>query len=179
MKTDYTTRAKKFVAILDAIIEEYGLDDITRGIYEYNYFHKRNIVFSHGLTRYAFITSDYVIKIDYDPYQIETFGGCEDEIEIYTQAKKDNMEYHFAEITRYEYNGTKYYIMPRINGVMKYEEDADYYMDEDELCYILTKGICDLHNGNYGWRKGHVCLIDYGAHCQGAGRIFFTKLLTN
>lgn len=164
MKSDYITRAKKFVEILDAIINLYGIDDIEYGIMEYNYFHHRRIIFSHGLTRYAFITSDYVIKIDYDPEQIQTFGGCEDEVATYAQAEKDGMGYLFAKILRYEFNGAKYYIMPRIKGIEKFPYDADYYMNNDEISYIVEKGICDLHNGNYGWRNGRVCLIDYGAH---------------
>ena len=67
-------------------------------------------------------------------------------------------------MAKYEFNGVKYYIMPRIKGIEKFPYDADYYMNDDEISYIIEKGICDLHNGNYGWRNGRVCLIDYGAH---------------
>ena len=74
------------------------------------------------------------------------------------------MEHLFAKITRYDYNGTSYYIMPRIYGIGRKDDDAYDWMTEDELEWVQEHGICDLHNLNYGWRKGHVCIIDYSAH---------------
>ena len=162
MKSDYITRAKKFVPFVARLLEEKNAREIKYTLYEYNYSHRRHISFASGLTRYAFITSDYVIKVDYNPTEIAHFGGCEDEITVYNEAKQDNMEYLFAAITPYEYNGRTYYIMPRINGIGRTEEDAFYHMNRKEIKWCREHGICDLHYLNYGWRNRHVCIIDYG-----------------
>ena len=165
MRSDYITRAKKFIPTIDVILSYNHMPwDVEEDICMFNQEKKRKVIFSHGLTRYAFITSDYVIKVDYNPDAIERFGGCEDEIEIYNQAEQDGMEHLFAKITRYDYNGTSYYIMPRIYGIGRKDDDAYDWMTEDELEWVQEHGICDLHNLNYGWRKGHVCIIDYSAH---------------
>lgn len=164
MRSDYITRAKKFVPIIDTILNYNNTPwDIEEDIDMFNQEKKRKVLFFYGLTRYAFITSDYVIKVDYNQEAIRRFGGCEDEVEIYAQAERDGMEYLFAKITRYEYNGTNYYIMPRIYGIGRKEDDAYDWMTGKELEWIGDHDICDLHNLNYGWRKKHICLIDYGA----------------
>lgn len=161
MKSDYITRAKKFVPVVEEILYNYG--NIYEGVELYNKSKHRKVIFASGLTRYAFICSDYVIKVDYDEYEVRRFGGCENEVKIYKLAKRDGMEYLFAEITPFEYNGHKYYIMPRINGIGRNYDDANEWMNEDELEWINEHGIFDLHFNNYGWRNGRVCLIDYGA----------------
>jgi hypothetical protein len=68
----------------------------------------------------------------------------------------------FAKISRYDYNGTAFYIMPRIHGVGKTDWDADEYLTEDENDWVYEH-VCDLHNGNYGWKDGHVVIFDYAA----------------
>lgn len=161
MKSDYITRAKKFVPIIDEII--YNDPNIEEAIEHFNHVKHRKIVFASGLTRLAFITSDYVIKVDFNPYEIRRFGGCEDEMEIYRMAKEDGMDYLFAEITHYKYNNHHYYIMPRIHGIGRNFDDANEWMTDEENEWIEDHGIFDLHYKNYGWRDGHVCLIDYGA----------------
>jgi hypothetical protein len=110
------------------------------------------------------ITSDYVVKIDYDPRAIKRWGGCEEEMRLYAQAKADGFDYLFAKITRYEYEGYTFYIMPRIKGIGKYEDDAWKYMSYAEWDWCHKHRLCDLHSFNYGWRNGQVCLIDYGAN---------------
>lgn len=134
MKSDYISRAKKFIPVIDKILDEYFGEEycIEQSIRAYNYAHHRNVLFSHGLTRYAFITSDYVIKIDYDANEVKRFGGCGQEYELYLSAVMDGMEYLFAEITPFIYNNKVYYIMPRINGIGKTYNDATYYMDKKE-----------------------------------------------
>lgn len=164
MKSNYIERAKKFVPYVAMFIHHSGnRHDIKYEVEAFNYRHNRKVVFAHGLTRLAFITSDYVIKVDYDPEQIERFGGCENEMAVYAQAEQNGMEYLFAKITAYTYKGVTYYIMPRINGVGKYFDDAYTYMTDDEIEWCEEHGIGDLHCYNYGWRNKHVCIIDYGA----------------
>ena len=162
MKSNYITRAKKFVPIVDEII--HNCPNIELEINRFNVAHKRKVIFAHGLTRYAFITSDYVIKVDYDDFEITRFGGCEDELELYEEAKLDNMEYLFAEITKYEYNGHDYYIMPRIHGIGRTEENATEYMTQKEMDWCDDHDLTDLHYLNYGWKNRHICIIDYSAH---------------
>lgn len=160
MKSDYITRAKKFIPTLDALL--YNNRNIHYAINTFNKEHNRKVIFTHGLTRYVFITSDYVIKVDYS--RDYTFGNCEDECEVYEMAKHDGMAYLFAEITKYEYYGHNYYIMPRIHGVGRTDNDAYDWMDAEELDWIQEHNIFDLHSLNYGWRDKHICLIDYSAH---------------
>ena len=131
---------------------------------EYNMDYNRRVQYCHGLTRIAFVTSDYVVKMDYDAKQVATFGGCESEIELYEEAEQDGMEYLFAKITRFEYQGKMFYIMPRIRGIGRKFWDAWAYMTDEESDWCERHDLHDLHNLNYGWKDNHVVLIDYGAH---------------
>ncbi len=166
MKNDYITRAKKFIPVLDKMLSDNFKNKylIQQYILAYNYAHRRNVIFSHGLTRYAFITSDYVIKIDYDEYEVEQWGGCEQEYKLYQNAVIDGMDYLFAEITPFMYNNKVYYIMPRIKGIGKTDYDATYYMNRKEQRWCRSYDLMDLHYLNYGWRNKRICIIDYAAH---------------
>ena len=166
MKNDYITRAKKFIPALDKMLSDEFENEylIQQYIQAYNYTHRRNVVFSSGLTRYAFITSDYVIKIDYNTDAVEQWGGCEQEYELYQNAVIDGMDYLFAEITPFMYNNKVYYIMPRIKGIGKTDCDATYYMSRKERNWCRSYDLIDLHYLNYGWRNKHICIIDYAAH---------------
>lgn len=166
MKNDYITRAKKFIPALDKMLsDDFGNEYLIQQYIEaYNYTHRRNVVFSYGLTRYAFITSDYVIKIDYDKDEVEQWGGCEREYELYQNAVADGMDYLFAEITPFMYNNKVYYIMPRIKGIGRTDYDATYYMNRKERQWCRSYDLMDLHYLNYGWRDKHICIIDYAAH---------------
>lgn len=165
MKNTYEERAKKFIRQLDSYINISGLtqDDCEVAALFFNLDRKRNVVVKHGLTRVAFITSDYVVKIDcpQNPEYIYRFGGCETEEEVYQQAKMDGFDYMFAKITCYPYNGLDYYIMPRINNVSKTDYDADDYLTDEERTWLYKNGIRDLHYKNYGWYKNRPIIFDY------------------
>lgn len=163
MKNDYITRARKFVPIINDILNNADNNKmkIQNYIEEYNIAYKRKVIFSWGIARYAFITSDYVIKVEYDTESIDTYGGCEDEMRLYGEAKLDNMEYLFAEITRYTYHGTNYYIMPRIKGIGKTYCNAYEYMNDKEFDWCHKHNISDLHMYNYGQKKNQICIVDY------------------
>lgn len=164
MKSNYIERAKKFVPVVYSILNSaFDLEEVEECVDDFNFYNKRKVIFTHGLTRMAFITSDYVIKFDYDPEASEMWGGSENEIEIYQEAKRDGMAYLFAEITRYYYGEYVFYIMPRIHGVGNKFDDAPKFMTDYENEWCIDHGIHDLHNHNYGWRNRHVCLIDYAA----------------
>jgi hypothetical protein len=164
-KSSYIARAQRFIHQISQYIDLANdtFDDIAYSVDRFNMMYHRHVIFAHGATRIALITSDYVIKIDYDDWQIARFGGCENEMKVYDMAKHDGMAYLFAEITPYIYGGVSYYIMPRVNGIGRYEDDAWGWMSEVESDWCEEHGIFDLHNENYGWHQGHVVLIDYGA----------------
>ena len=107
MKSNYEIRAKKFVQKLFPYIKNcYTYTMFYEAIELFNYENRRKVIFSYGMTRCAFITSDYVIKINFARNEdcFDRFGDCESEIDIYEQAKKDGFEYLFAKPTPYYYN---------------------------------------------------------------------------
>lgn len=161
MRNNYEVRAQKFIKQIFPYLE--GLtnhDDRSYAVYAFSLDHNRKVYYSHGLSRYALITSDYVVKVDYNDTR---WGNCEDEIDLYAEAEADGFDYLFAKITRYTYLGTNFYIMPRIYGIGKKFDDADWYMSEEERDWCYNHDLCDLHNHNYGWKDGHVVIFDYAA----------------
>lgn len=157
----YEERAKDFIKQIFPYLD--GCDDEHEerewAVLAFNHDHNRKVIYSHGMTRYALITSDYVVKVDYAQTR---WGNSEDEMEVYEEAVADGFDYLFAKISRYEYMGKTFYIMPRIYGIGKKFYDADEYLTEEE-CDWVWEHICDLHNQNYGWKNGHVVIFDYAA----------------
>ena len=129
----------------------------------------RKVAVSSGLSRIALITSDYVVKFDYDPDEVACIGGCESEMELYATAKREGFAYLFAEITAFSYNGRCFYIMPRIRGIGSGRHYAENYMTPAEKDFCRRYRVTDLHTENYGFRKGHVCVIDYACHLSYEG----------
>lgn len=166
MKNDYITRAQQFIkSIYPFIMNCWEENEIYNAVAQYNYIKHRRVSVKHGATRMVLITSDYVIKFDFGMAdRIRTFGGCEKEMELYSIAEADGFEYLFAKITRFDYFDYVFYIMPRIHGIGRTEYDADEYMTNNEWCWCRDHRMFDLHNLNYGWRDGHICLIDYAAY---------------
>ena len=159
-KTDYTTRAMKFIAQIAPYVEKcYDESTYKMAVARYNRDHHRKVRVASGLTRVALITSDYVIKFNYGEF-VTCYGGCEQEMDVYAQAEYDGFEYLFAKITKIIYQGKNYYIMPRIYGVGRTEYDVYEYLNEDESDW-LDEHVRDLHNYNYGWKNGHPVIIDY------------------
>lgn len=161
MKNSYEVRAEKFIQQIFPYLN--GLDDHEdreKAVCYFNMDHNRHVYYDHGMTRYVLISSDYVVKVDYNETK---WGNCEDEVLLYKEAEMDGFEYLFAKITRYTYQGVNFYIMPRIYGVERKQYDADEYMTEEEKDWCYDHDLCDLHNGNYGWKDGHVVIFDYAA----------------
>lgn len=168
MKSDYETRAKKFVKqFFEDIVnnmQSMSTNDFDLYTYIFNKTHKRKVIFRHGMARCAFITSDYVIKFDSSLFGATCFGGCEDEMKVYSLAVRDGFAYMFAKIGRYVYNNKTFYIMPRVYGISDdNEEYANYYMTEEEADWCEQIGLSDLHNENYGIIKGHPVIFDYAS----------------
>lgn len=165
MKSDYVTRAKHFINQFfnswDIAFIGENFPIIEQRIADYNFAKHRHVKFNYGMSRVAFITSDYVIKIDYHKCWA---GNCIHEYTLYQDKIKNSpYSYLFAEITQYIYNGIAFYIMPRIYGIDENrEEDVDSFLNYDEERFVRDiLCIHDLHSGNYGWKNKKVVIIDY------------------
>lgn len=162
---EYIERAKDFIHQIFPYIEECIQPwAVHQKVVKFNNDYDRHVKVCNGLSRIALITSDYVVKFDYDPDEVDSIGGCGNEFELYYEAKVEGFDYLFAEITPYQYKDHQFYIMPRINGVGSGHHYAEHYMNEEEKGFCRKHRITDLHSNNYGFRNGKVCLIDYACH---------------
>lgn len=163
MKTSYIVRAKKFLNVIFPYIYSCyrNVDAICRVIHNYNIEHQRNIIVRHGAARIVLITSDYVIKWDYNRRNVELFGGCIEEAKMYSFACDEGYEYLLAECTSVEKEGMIFNIMPRYN--MREDEYKPYFEEllNDDECEWLEEYIGDLHDNNYTVVDGTIIIIDY------------------
>lgn len=160
----YEERAKDFIKEVFPYIEKCGKPhEVQYHIREYNTQKNRKVRVNNGIARIALITSDYVVKFDYDATQVACVGGGEAEVRLYAQAEHDGFAYLFAKVTRYEYSGRRFYIMPRIYGISDSNcwYYADHFMTNEERAWCDNHNLSDLHCNNYGFRKGKVCIVDY------------------
>lgn len=159
----YEERAKDFVKMIFPLIE--GCEDVwdyREAVAMFNRVYTRKVQCKNGIARVAFISSDYVVKLEYDQYEVESVGGGENEIAMYEIAEREGFAYLFAKVSPFDYNGKRFYIMPRIHGICdRGYEYADEYMTNAENDFCERHHITDLHCNNYGFRNGHVCLVDY------------------
>lgn len=165
MRNTYEVRAEKFIhEIFNYICDCEEVEDYQWAVNCFNFDHHRKVGVANGLTRVVLITSDYVVKIDCGScYNINTFGGCANEFDIYEQAEADGFEYLFAKPTAVYYRGKFFCVMPRVNGIGRKDDDADWYLTPSECDWVCER-VFDMHNGNYGWKDGHPVLFDYAAN---------------
>ena len=99
MKTDYTVRAQKFLEEIFPVIEKFLGDpeDLADALFDYCDKKHERVQVRNGVSRWAVIRSDYVIKYDYN--EDCWAGNCPDEVRKYAQAEKDGYAYLFAKIT--------------------------------------------------------------------------------
>ena len=162
---DYIERAKDFVEQVYPYIAECMSPWKMGGfIRKFNDDFDRKVIVRSGLSRIALITSDYVVKFDYDPEEVESIGGCDNEMAVYDMAQREGFAYLFAQITPFNYNKRWFYIMPRIRGIGSGNRYAEDYMTSAEKNFCRTHKLTDLHTENYGFRKGHVCIVDYACN---------------
>ena len=130
MKSDYRVRATRFLRAILPYIEDVLMDiyEVEERVKDYNRDHSRKVEVVWGSARIALITSDYVVKFDYDPEEVDSIGGCMNEMELYAQAKAEGFAYLFAEITPFLYSGRMFFIMPRIRGIGSGNRYAEDYM---------------------------------------------------
>lgn len=164
---NYVERAQDFIAeIYPYICECENVWDIRDCVKKFNFTFDRKVITKNGLSRVALLTSDYVVKFDYDPEEVDCIGGCMNEMELYAQAKAEGFAYLFAEITPFLYSGRMFFIMPRIRGIGSGNCYAENYMTPAEKDFCRIHKLTDLHTENYGFRKGHVCIVDYACNLE-------------
>ena len=168
--SDYRVRAKKFLNSVVPYIQDI-LDrpwEVAKAIERYNHDFNRHVVIKRGAVRIVLVTSDYIVKWDYDSSSASEWGGCISEYNAYLAAKTAGYEYLFAEPTAIYVNGTMFIIMPRIHNIGWHaHEHVGMYdifdcIDSDASDWVY-KHIGDLHHNNWGICKGQVCIIDYAS----------------
>lgn len=161
---DYLNRAIKFANMLVVLFNNCScLNDFEQAIEHYNNTHSRRLRYAHGVSRLAIIRSDYVIKFDMTPEEGWENGRAGDnrtEEMAYKQAVIDGMQHLLAETTLVTIKGRAVTIMPKIDHVDDYDRNWWEYCTKEEENW-LNYNICDLHEGNVGYRNGKVCVIDY------------------
>lgn len=159
----YVERATDFIKEVFPYIEDkmYCPWDLRKSIRQYNADHTRNVKVKSGCARIALLTSDYVVKFDYDEDEVRYIGGCQNEVRLYAIAEAEGYEYLFAKISHVNYQNHDFYIMPRINGINDNNGRGWQYMTDDERDWCERHTLSDLHCGNYGFRNGHICIVDY------------------
>lgn len=162
-KSSYVVRAQRFIRqIYDYIADCTTPEEFCDAIDIFNKENHRKVDVSWGATRIVLITSDYVIKIDYDREQIQEWGGCADEYRFYQYAEDCGYEYLFAAIEPYEYGDKTFYIMPRIYGIGHLSGYATDYLSDNEYNFVVNH-VNDLHDENFGIKNKHIIIIDYAA----------------
>ena len=168
MKSTYEARALKFARILAVLFDGcVDLDDFRYMAECYNETHSRKLRYDHGVSRFAVIRADYVIKFDVKPEGVWSSGRAgnnDSEAKVYARAEKEGMAHLLAKVTRGEYMGRSFSIMPRIDHVDDEERYWRNYCTTEEARW-LDKNVDDLHDGNLGYRHGKVCVIDYAWDC--------------
>lgn len=162
MKSNYIVRAIKFLNKIAPYLNKYN--SVYTAVAAFNYDNRRAVKVGKGAVRYALLTSDYVVKWDYDAGNACTFGGCKEEYEIWKEVKTTEFRDLFAEITPVDVCGKTYYIMPRIDKLaIKLHNDDIYEWLSTEANDYLWDELClhDLHNENWGLLNGSPVIIDY------------------
>ena len=164
MENTYEVRAMKFARILARMFEGCEtLEDFEWAIRMYNNAHSRKLNYAHGVSRVAIIRADYVIKFDMIPqesFEDGRAGNCNSEEEIYERACEDGFEYLLAKTSVHTIEDLTFSIMPRVDHVGEWRRNWYDTCTEEEIEW-LENNVCDLHEGNIGYRHGKVCVIDY------------------
>lgn len=170
MTNDYITRAKRFInEFVGFCGNEFDQTDycITEQLVKrFNEKRRRHVILANGSVRLALLTSDYVIKWDYDEEAVCEYGGCEDELDFYNQIRDKAIVKYFAPIERYDVHGLTFYIMPRAD-MRKHKEGlvANWrlWCDSFDADWIEER-LCDMHKGNWGFIGEQFTIVDYAMY---------------
>lgn len=160
MKSNYVVRAEKFMKSFYPYMRKYK---IYMAVTRFNEEHHRAVKFCAGSVRRVLVTSDYVIKWDYDKGNSKLYGGCNDEYKRYQKIKDSEYSYLFAEITPIKIKNRIFYVMPRITSLAsEHYECIEDVLKPDELEYIFDiLGLEDIHDENWGYLHNQPIIIDY------------------
>ena len=163
MKFDYVERATEFISdFIDFINGKtehlYDCFWLCKDINRYNKTLGIKATYDSGLTRHVILNEDYVIKWDKNPERASRFGGCENEVEKYKEAERDEMAYLLAPITPIEVDGMSFYVMPKVDYVA--EADIYEYLTKKEMIWV-NDNLDDIHGENWGWYDGEIMIFDY------------------
>ena len=166
--SDYVKRATKFINLFvtDMKLTNKKRSDyhtMIRIVCDFNATHQRRVQIARGASRICLISSDYVVKWDYDYCG---FGGCEDECQMYEIAEAEGYAYLFAKPTPIEVKGMTFYIMPRIRNIGR-KTNIEDRLNEEEWDFVNAH-IRDLHYRNYGFRDEMPIIVDYAAVKDGS-----------
>lgn len=167
MKSDYRVRAFNFLRAIFPYIENdlYSFSMTKFNVRKYLFDHpSRKVEVNCGSARIALITSDYVIKWDYDDDNVRDNGGCEKEYEMYKKVESAGFGYLFATATLVNYNGITFEIMPRIKaiGPKHHSTGIIFMLSNIEVSWLRSMGILyDLHHWNWGIMKSRPVIVDY------------------
>ena len=170
MKSTYEARAIKFARLLAMLFAGcVDLSDFEYAVECYNDTHSRKLRTAHGVSRFTVIRSDYVIKFDMKPtgsFSNGRAGNCHSEEAVYARAVADGMEHLLAKTTVMQIKDHTIAIMPKVNGVGDYDRCWWDHCTQEEYRW-LEENVNDLHDGNLGYRRGKVCVIDYAWDAEG------------
>lgn len=159
MKSNYIVRAQKFMETFYPYMRKYRIGE---AVIRFNADKHRAVQCRQGAVRRVLITSDYVIKWDYDKRNSKTFGGCREEYKKYQKVKDDYYGYLFAEITPIKVRNRTFYVMPRVKSLgVDHDEWIDDVLNKNERDYVESVGVGDVHDENWGYLHGRPVLIDY------------------
>lgn len=166
MKSNYVFRAVKFMEQFYPYFCKYRIGE---AVAVFNRDKHRAVVFKQGAVRRALITSDYVIKWDYNKNNSKCFGGCKDEYKRYMELKDSDYGYLFAEITPIKIRNRIFYVMPRVKYLGK-DINKDIYdvLEGDEYDFLCDSGVGDMHDENWGIYHGKPLIIDYACGFESA-----------
>ena len=103
MKVDYEVRALKFAKVLVALFANCATYyDFVAAVELYNKTHTRKLCYASGVSRFAVMRADYVIKFDMAPeagWEDGRAGNNDTELQVYETAVADGMEYLLAKTT--------------------------------------------------------------------------------
>ena len=89
MKKSYINRAQKFIKDLFPFIEDFStLSEIKYAVQRFNEIKHRKVEVMSGSVRVVFITSDYVVKMNYDDENAEYWGGNCEEANMYQRMEQ-------------------------------------------------------------------------------------------
>lgn len=166
MKSNYVIRATKFMEQFYPYLYKYNIE---KAVTLFNNDKHRSVIYRHGIARRVLITSDYVVKWDFDKKNCKVFGGCVDEYNRYLKLKDTNYFYLFAEITPIRIKNRTFYVMPRVDYLgVDVNKDIYEVLEPDEYDFICDYGIGDIHDENWGYFHGVPLIIDYACGCESA-----------